>query len=171
MMRANHPENMLMPYLRAELDPDQLERVERHIRGCEQCRTTAAAYSAVAHEVTRAGAVIPLPDWNSYNAELYRKIAARGSVRRRDHRPLLFGSILGAAAATALAILILLPGRGRQGVVPGVDQFAMESEIGNVDLGLIRAYPVIEHLDLLENYEVIDHLDQVAPAGNDGARS
>ena len=31
------------------------------------------------------------------------------------------------------------------------------------DLGLIRNYPVVEHLDLLEDLDVIEHLDEVAP--------
>jgi anti-sigma factor RsiW len=170
-MRANHPEIMLVPYLRSELDAEERRRIERHMSSCARCRAAADAYSLVLDEVARAGATITWPDWTSYDAQLRRKIAARASTPHRPYRQLLFGSLLGAAAAATIALVMLLPAHPRQSAVPGVDQLTMESEIGNVDIGLMRAYPVIEHLDLLENYEVIDHLDQVQPADSHAARS
>ncbi len=34
------------------------------------------------------------------------------------------------------------------------------------EIGLLRNYPVVEHLDLLENYDVIERLDELTPAVN-----
>ncbi len=46
---------------------------------------------------------------------------------------------------------------------PGVDQLEVEGALADADIGLLREYPVVEHLDLLENYDVIENLDQLTP--------
>ncbi|HKV55617.1 MAG TPA: zf-HC2 domain-containing protein [Candidatus Binataceae bacterium] len=164
-MRANHPETLLTPYLRDELAGAERDRVERHLSECARCRASADSYSSLLAAVARSGENLREPDWGVYDAQLRRKLTVRGVPQQpRWSRELVFGAFAAAAVAAVIAIVVLLPQRANRLATPGVDQLAMESEIGSADLGLMRDYPVIQHLDLLENYEVIENLDQVDPA-------
>ena len=68
-----------------------------------------------------------------------------------------------AGAAIAVLIITLVMHRGSRIETPGVDQLAMEQDMGSADVGLLVNYRVVEHLDLLEDYDVIEHLDELAP--------
>ena len=170
-MRQIHLQSELAPYLRGDLSAAERECVARHLEGCARCRADADAFAAMLKTVALESAAFPEPDWSDYRAELYRKIAAR---RAATHTPvharwwsprLAWTSIAAAGAAVGAIVLVLTLGpRPEPGGAPPVEQLAMEDAIGAADVGLLRDYPVVEHLDLLENYDVIEHLDELTPA-------
>jgi anti-sigma factor RsiW len=158
-MFARHPETLLIPHLRGELDAAARARIETHLRGCVRCRAKADGLSSALVTIRRQVAELPAPDWRSYNAELRRKIAARENRVSRWWRPTLIWTSFAATAVAAVALLTLFASqRG-----PNVDQIALV----DVDVGLLRSYPVVEKMDLLENYDVIEHLDELNPPGAD----
>ncbi|HUY28362.1 MAG TPA: zf-HC2 domain-containing protein [Candidatus Binataceae bacterium] len=170
-MRYTHPRTELAPYLRGDLSAAERERVARHLEGCARCRADADAYAAVLKAIAFESAAISEPDWTDYRAEIHRKIAARRApvsperARWKLSPRLAWTSIAAAGAAVAAIVLLLMLGpRPEPGGAPPVEQLAMEDAIGAADVGLLRDYPVVEHLDLLENYDVIEHLDEFAPA-------
>ncbi len=168
VMSARHPETEIAPYLRGELSAGERARVAAHIAGCARCRADAEAFAAVLKTLASDVAQIAEPDWSAYRAELHRKIAAR-----RDHPQtsrsgwwsprIAWVSMATAGVAVAAVVLILTFSPRLQIGAPPVDQLAMEDAIGVTDIGLLRDYPVVEHLDLLENYDVIEHLDELTP--------
>lgn len=170
MIFSHHPQTALIPYLRGELGEPQRERVARHLEGCARCREAADSSATVMRELARETANLVEPEWTVYRAELRRKLAARERAPRRDPwwRPARAGSSLGwpslAAAGVAVAALALVIAMRSGGVAPPpVAEMAMEDAMSGADLGLLRNYPVVEHLELLENYDVIEHLDEIAP--------
>ncbi len=168
-MRERHLETEIAPYLRGDLSASERVRVAGHLAGCARCRADADAFAAVLKTLAIDAARIPEPDWSAYRAELHRKIAARRdhleSSRARWRSPrLAWASMATAGAAVAAIVLVLMLSRPPQPGVPAVEQLAMEDAMGGADVGLLRNYPVVEHLDLLENYDVIEHLDEVTPA-------
>jgi len=70
---------------------------------------------------------------------------------------------LAAAGASAIALIVMF-GTYSQPSVPPVEQLAIENEISDAGIGLLREYPVITHLGLLENYDVIEHLNELPEA-------
>jgi anti-sigma factor RsiW len=167
-MRERHPETEIAPYLRGELSGDERERVAAHLAGCARCHDDAGAFAAVLKTLALDVAQIAEPDWSVYRAELHRKIAAR-RYRPQTSRAgwwsprIAWASMATAGAAVAALVLILTLSPRSQLGAPPVDQLAMEDAIGVTDIGLLRDYPVVEHLDLLENYDVIEHLDEFTP--------
>ncbi len=164
-MLERHPETEIAPYLRGELGADERERVAAHLAGCARCRDDADAFAAALKTIAIDVAQIAEPDWSVYRAELHRKIAARRdrpqTLRARWWSPrIAWASMATAGAAVAAIVLILTLSPRSQIGAPPVDQLAMEDAIGVTDIGLLRDYPVVEHLDLLENYDVIEHLDE-----------
>lgn len=164
-MLERHPETEIAPYLSGELSADERERVAAHLAGCARCRDDADAFAAALKALASDVAQIAEPDWSAYRAELHRKIAARRdrpqTLRARWWSPrIAWASMATAGAAVAAIVLILTLSPRSQIGAPPVDQLAMEDAIGVTDIGLLRDYPVVEHLDLLENYDVIEHLDE-----------
>ena len=170
---STHPQTALIPYLRDELDADERARVADHLQGCAECRESAESLAALSTELTRRMERMPLPEWTAYRAQLYRKLAAREQTaeRRWWHPGLVWASLATAGAAVAALILVLTL-HGGPGT-PSVDQLAIENEMAGADIGLLRNYPVVEHLELLEDYDVIEHLDELPPAAkqDDAIRS
>jgi predicted anti-sigma-YlaC factor YlaD len=186
-MVTRHPETAIVPYLCGELGSEEQTSVARHLEGCASCREAAEEAAAAMRELARRVEDVPALDPAIYRAELYRKLAARceratrRDVERRGWRqPGIIGLSLGTLGAAAAAlVLIFVMRHGARLAPPPIDQLAtqdgtiQEAAMTGVDVGLLRDYPMVEHLDLLENYDVIAHLDEVsesAPA-NDENRS
>jgi anti-sigma factor RsiW len=172
-MRANHPENELVPYLRGELGADERMQIERHLAQCAQCQRSAESAAAMLAQLAEAIDNVRAPDWVRYRAELRRKLRivrtagvdVPGWWRRSWIRMTGFGWPSMAIGATAVAVIAiaLVMHRGPASQAMGVEQLELQQEMGSTDVGLLANYRVVEHLDLLENYEVIEHLDQLAP--------
>ncbi|MFZ1890346.1 MAG: zf-HC2 domain-containing protein [Candidatus Binataceae bacterium] len=167
-MTERHPETEIAPYLRGELSAAERERVAAHLAGCARCRDDAEAFAAALKMLATDVAQIAEPDWSAYRAELHRKIAARrdrpqtSSARWWSPR-VAWASMATAGAAVAAIVLVLTLSPRTQVGAPPVEQLAMADAMGTADIGLLRDYPVVEHLDLLENYDVIEHLDEFTP--------
>jgi len=167
-MSATHPESDLLPYLSGELSPDERQRVELHLAGCELCRESISSSTAIMRDLARDAANMREPDWTVYRAELKRKVAENQEPQHKWWHsevawPLATAGF--AAAALVLAFTLLHVFRS-PAVPPTVDQFAMEGAIGSPEVGLLRNYQLVEKLDLLENYDVIERLDTLSPADN-----
>jgi anti-sigma factor RsiW len=167
-IRERHLESEIAPYLRGELSAAKRARVAAHLAGCARCRAEADAFAGALKSLASEVARLREPDWSAYRAELHRKIAARRdrpqSSRARWRQPrLAWASMATAGAAVAALVLFLTFSPRPQPGAPPVEQLAMEDAMGGADIGLLRNYPVVEHLDLLENYDVIEHLDEVTP--------
>jgi anti-sigma factor RsiW len=161
-MWQTHPETALVPYLHGELSAEESARLRTHLKECARCQEELAAAEAVMQEVARRVEQIPEPDWTVYQYQLRRKLNARRGERVRKWRPgLAWASLAAAAVATSAIVLALALSPGPR--APAVDQLEVEGELADADIGLLRAYPVVEHLDLLENYDVIENLDQLTP--------
>jgi predicted anti-sigma-YlaC factor YlaD len=185
-MITRHPETALVSYLRCELSGEEQTSVARHLESCASCREAAEGAAAAIRELARRVQDVPAPDPASYRAELYRKLdtrgelAARGNAEPRWWRRRIVGFSLGSlGAAVAALILIFVMRQGARVAPPSIDQLAMQegtmrdAALTGADVGLLRDYPMVEHLDLLENYDVIAHLDEVSPSApaNDENRS
>lgn len=163
-MWRTHPESALMPYLRGELTAEEGERLRTHLEGCARCREELASGESVMRQIARRVEQIPEPDWAAYRYQLRRKLNARRDQPVRRWRPgLAWASLATAAVATSAIVLALALSTGPRAPAPGVDQLEVEGGLADADIGLLRAYPVVEHLDLLENYDVIEDLDQLTP--------
>jgi anti-sigma factor RsiW len=164
---SSHPQTALLPYLRDELDADERTRVADHLQGCAECRESAESLAALSAELARQMERMPVPEWTAYRAQLHRKLAAREQTAGRWWHPgLAWGSLATAGVAVAALILVLTIRSGPG--TPSVEQLAMENEMASADIGLLRNYPVVEHLELLEDYDVIEHLDELPPAAKQG---
>lgn len=165
---SSHPQTALLPYLRDELDADERTRVADHLQGCAECRESAESLAALSAELARQMERMPVPEWTAYRAQLHRKLAAREQTaeRRWWHPGLAWGALATAGVAVAALILVLTIRSGPG--TPSVEQLAMENEMAGADIGLLRNYPVVEHLELLEDYDVIEHLDELPPAAKQG---
>ncbi|HYA34742.1 MAG TPA: zf-HC2 domain-containing protein [Candidatus Binataceae bacterium] len=170
-MFAKHPETALIPYLRGELDRDERSRVESHLQTCARCRASMESSASMLREISEKVAQIPEPDWTRYRAQLRIRLAARREQPQTWWRPAYSWMSLAAAGAVAATIVATIAIRPTQqlGPTPPVDQLALED--APADLGLLRDYPVVEHLDLLENYDEISNLDQFAPAPSRNEKS
>ena len=168
-MATVHPETEIVPYLRGELSTDERTRVSAHLEGCEQCRASAQASSAILSNLARVVEDVREPDWATYRAELNRKLrnaqASRGHgwLARLEWPVLRWPSMAIAAAAVAVLAIAVVTHRGPGLEAPGVDQLELQQELGSADVGLLANYHVVEKLDLLENYDVIEHLDELGP--------
>jgi anti-sigma factor RsiW len=169
-MSSGHPETALVPYLRGELTGGERERVARHLEQCARCRESAESFGSLLAELSSRVDELPAPEWTAYRAQLRRKLAAR-LERPRWWRPVQWAALGAGAALAALMVWVIAVGRP-QATAP-IDQFAAEPDVEIADVGLLRNYGVIQHLDLLENYDVIEHLDQLGPGAhpNHDARS
>jgi len=154
-MFARHPETLLIPHLRGELDAARRAQIETHLRERARCRAAADGLSSALGMISREVADLPEPDWSSYRAELRRKIVAREDRAQHRWRPrLLWTSFAAVGVAAVVVFSLVAPQRA-----PNVDQLALT----DVDVGLLRNYPVVEKMVLLENYDEIDHLDELNP--------
>ena len=168
MRFSRHPETALAPLMRGELEPAERDRVSAHLERCARCRATAGGLAATLTALRVELAARPAPDWRDYRAQLRHRIV-RERPHNDDQRSWLpwralapLGAAAGLAAALAL-VVILLNSAGDRSAAPTPDQLAAVNDLGVVDLGLMRDYPVVAHLDMLEDYDVIEHLD-VLPA-------
>ena len=169
-MFERHPETALIPYSRGELSGDEQASVEAHLRGCDRCRELVESSSAVLSAVGQLMTEVREPDWSTYRLELRRKLAARDEPREVWWHPRFAWGWMSFATLGAAAIALLLVVSIRKPHVPGgppMDQIAMESELKGADIGLLRNYKVVEHLDLLENYDVIENLPSTPQQGNE----
>lgn len=163
-MRPTHPEADLVPYLRGELSAEEGERLRTHLEACARCREELVAAESVLHEVSRRIEQIPVPDLSVYQRQLRRKLNARRAERVQRWRPgLAWPWLATATAGVATAAIVLMFALATGPRPPAVDQFEIEGALADADIGLLRDYPVVEHLDLLENYDVIENLDQLTP--------
>jgi anti-sigma-K factor RskA len=168
-MFTKHPETALIPYARGELGADERARIEQHLADCAECRAFAESSLGVLRKVGQFVDQTPEPDWTAYRYELRRKLAARKEARApwwRSGFALTAFASAGAAVVALFVVISLL--RPPQLSAPPLDQMAMATEMKDADLGLLKNYNVVEHLDLLENYDVIERLDQVPPASQQG---
>ncbi len=164
-MATKHPEAALIPYARGELGIEERARVEQHLAGCAECRAVAESSLGVLRKVAQFVDEAPEPDWTAYRYELRRKLAAHQEARAPWWRSGFALTALGGLGAAVAALLIVVSiHRPPQLSAPPLDQMAMATEMKDADLGLLKNYNVVEHLDLLENYDVIERLDQVPPA-------
>ncbi len=170
-MPPTHPEIALIPYLRGELDAGERADVARHLAQCPQCRESADSFAALLAQLPSRIDELPAPEWTAYRAELRRKLAAREEAHPWRRAGTLWASlVVGSALAAVLLLSFLVPWSARE--APPMEQFAMEQQIGSVNVDMLRDYPVLEHLDLLENYDVIEHLHELTPpAGHNESRS
>ncbi|HUY20077.1 MAG TPA: anti-sigma factor [Candidatus Binataceae bacterium] len=161
MWRA-HPDTALIPYLHGELAAEEGVALRAHLEGCARCREDLAAAESVIREVAHRVEQIPEPDWTVYQYQLRRKLNARRGEQVRRWRPgLAWASLAAAAVATSAIVLAFALSPGPR--PPAVDQLEVEGALADADIGLLRDYPVVAHLDLLENYDVIENLDQLTP--------
>jgi anti-sigma factor RsiW len=169
-MWSRHPELDLLLYLRGELGTKQGERMRVHLEGCTRCREALASAEAVTQELARRLDQIQEPDWADYQNQLRRKLNARRGERVPRWRPgLAWASLATAAVATTAIVLAFALAPGSR--PPAVDQLEVEGALADADIGLLRDYPVVEHLDLLENYDLIENLDQLTPPSSPHAVS
>lgn len=153
-----HVEDLLVPYVRGELEGAERARVETHLGACAACRQARAEVERLAAVLARAPA--PPVHWGAYRAELRDKLAQRGRRRWRwSWMPVPM------ALATGLAAVLLyvgLPGQnGRE------EMAAAEETILAARIDLIKRLDMVQQLDLLEDFEVISRLDRIRP-GADG---
>jgi anti-sigma factor RsiW len=164
-MPVTHPETELVPFVRGELNAAERDRVQHHLDGCGQCRESMDTLAATMRRVAARLEELPTPEWSTYRRELRLKLAQRTEARSRWWRPGVVWAALATAGVGIAALILALSMRpSAPGVTPGMDQLALEQPAEPVDVGLLRDYPVVEHLDLLENYDVIEHLDQIPAA-------
>ncbi|HEY2524777.1 MAG TPA: zf-HC2 domain-containing protein [Candidatus Binataceae bacterium] len=181
-MITRHPETALVPYMRGELEGEERVRVARHLEGCASCRQAAGDGVVALEDLARSVEEIPPPDPAIYRAQLHRKLDARhragagAAAEPRWWRPRIVGLSIGALGAAAAALfLVFTMHQGARIAPPPLDQLAaqdaamqvgtmQEAAMTGADVGLLRDYPMVEHLDLLENYDVIAHLDEVSPS-------
>jgi anti-sigma factor RsiW len=151
-----HPADVLVPFIRNELDEAERRRVARHLEGCEECRTTAADFQAILERLAATPPPVPDPHWGRYRADLRARLEARrGAPWRRWMRPLPVA--MAAAATTAVILTLTLGDRGvTNGDIKSLDEAAVA---GRLDLLDKRA--IVERLDLLEDLDVIHDLDQL----------
>jgi anti-sigma-K factor RskA len=169
MMFTKHPETALIPYARGELSAEERARVEQHLAECAECRAFAESSLGVLRKVGQFVDETPEPDWTVYRCELRRKLAARQETRVPWWRSgFALTALAGAGAAFAALLIVISLHRPPQLSTPPLDQMAMATEMKDADLGLLKNYNVVEHLDLLENYDVIERLDQMPPASQQG---
>jgi anti-sigma factor RsiW len=162
-MLGRHPESELIADLRGELSPPAHDRLARHLQGCARCRASAAAYARLLGELGRELERTPTPDWQIYRAQVMQKVAhVAPLVPPRRWRPALAWSSLGAAALATAALLLTI--NLRPPAPPSMDQLTLQEAMADTDLDMLRAYPVLQHLDLIENYDVISRLDELSPA-------
>lgn len=170
-MDRSHPESALLPYAAGELSGDERNSLELHLESCARCRESVDTSAGIMRAIARDAGNLRDPDWNVYHAQLRRRLAARENPQpRRWWRPEIMWPALTAGVATAAILMVLtLSHLFRPATVPPVDQFAMEGAMRGTEVGLLRNYQVVDHLDLLENYDVIEDLDQLTPAEHPNA--
>ena len=168
-MFSNHPNRLLVPYIRNELNDGERGRVDGHLDHCRRCRDAAASY----REILVGLADLPLPQdlhWGPYRAELRRKLAARESSGAKGSgfawRPRWIP--LAAMSTALVAAIALFALRSTLHPVPSGSNAAFQEALIGEQLDLIRNYPVVEKMDLLEDYDVIEHLDELS-SGSDGS--
>ncbi len=182
MKFSRHPETALAPLLRGELEDGERARVAAHLEGCARCRAAASGLAETAAAL-RAGlaAAQPPQDWTAYRAQLSRRIA-KAQAPQDDDRELevpwgvwAMMAPLGAFAIVAVIAMGVMLRDSMMGEIsaPPPDQLAAAGELTDVNLDLMRNYPLVAHLDMFENYDVIEHLDQLpaAPPGGGGPTS
>jgi anti-sigma factor RsiW len=162
---AKHPLPALNPYLRDELAAGERARVASHLARCAECRALSDSLRHVSADLARWIDQMPAPDAFAYRAELARKLATRQPGERCTWRPRLAWVSLLAAGAAAFTLIFMLSISGRP-KMPPVEQLATENGLTEASIGLLRAYPIVSHLDLLENYDVIEDLDDLPGADN-----
>jgi anti-sigma factor RsiW len=167
-MATKHPETALIPYARGELTSEERARVEQHLAGCAECRSFAESSLGVLRKVGQFVDETPEPDWTAYRYELRRKLAVRQEKRVPWWRSGFALTAFASAGAAVAALLIVISVHRPPQLQPPLDQMAMATEMKDADLGLLKNYNVVEHLDLLENYDVIERLDQMPPASQQG---
>ena len=168
-MLSNHPQTLLVPYIRNELDGDELKLVADHLTECGECRHSVETF----RQIARSLAELPPPPeihWGAYRAELRRKLAERETAGGfgflgawRPRWPQL--AILSTAVAAAIALFAV---RGNFTSSPTGNNLAFQEALIGEQLDLIRTYPVVEKMDLLEDFDVIEHLDELS-SSNDGS--
>jgi anti-sigma factor RsiW len=182
MKFSRHPETALAPLLRGELEGDERARVAAHLEGCARCRAAASGLAETADALRAGLAVAPMPDWTAYRAQLSRRIAKAQAPKQDDDRELevpwgiwAMMAPLGVFAIVAIIAMGVMLRNSMMGEIsaPPPDQLAAAGELTDVNLDLMRNYPLVAHLDMFENYDVIEHLDQVpaAPPGGGGPTS
>lgn len=162
-MRARHPVNSLIPYLRGALEAAERDQIRGHLEQCGECRRTADELVSGLKLIADRLEEMPAPVWSEYWPELRRKLAARNEVQRGWWRPAYGWTGVIAAGIAALIIFMLAPRpeTGFQMRMPSADQLAL----ADTDVDMLRNYQMVERMDLLENYDVIEHLDELKPAG------
>jgi anti-sigma factor RsiW len=170
-MDRSHPESALLPYAAGELSGDERKRLELHLESCARCRESVDTSAAIMRVIARDAENLRDPDWNVYRAQLRRRLAARENPQfRRWWRPEIVWPAIAAGTATAVLLIALTLSHLLRGpAMPPVDQFATEGAMSGTDVGLLRNYQVVDHLDLLENYDVIENLDQLSPTDRSNA--
>ena len=157
-----HPEELLLPFLRDELAPDERARVKAHVGACPDCRDTLAAFAEIGSALAgSAPPNIPPVAWGAYRAELRDRLDRRraGPDGAWGWRPLP-----AALAGSLVAALIYLGLPASTGRGPGGDG-PLEHAILASRFEVISRLDLLQRLDLLEDLEVIRGLDRLPVPG------
>jgi hypothetical protein len=108
MSAAVHPTEALLSLVYGELSEDESNRVQAHLQACPACAATVASYRAV----RRASAALPREIASEKGLDSLLHYGAQAAARARRTRTLRWvGSLVGAAAAAGLVLLLALPQR------------------------------------------------------------
>ena len=152
-----HVEELLVPYLRGELETVERARVETHLADCADCRQARTDFERLAGDLARVA--VPGVHWGAYRAELRDKLEQRAGRRRaRWTWQWLPIPVAVAAGLTAVMLYVGLPGQGGRDDMAAVDDAMLASR-----LDLVKRLDMVEQLDMLEDFEVISRLDRLKP--------
>jgi anti-sigma factor RsiW len=156
-----HLEGGLIAYLKDELGPSEREQARRHLATCPPCAAALVSHRELLRDLAASIPEPPPIHAGAYRAGLRDRLAARaryGQGRRWWRSPLPLG--LSAGLAVALLLLTL---HGPFRASEPRDLTAFEETVMGRRLAIMKAAPLVEHLDLLEDLEIIRELDRVAP--------
>ena len=148
-----HVEELLVPYLRGELEPVERAQVDTHLADCADCRQARTDFERLSADLARTP--VPAVHWGAYRAQLHNKLEQRAGRRRRGWTWLPV-PVAVAAGLAALVLYLGLPGQGGRDDTPDEAMLA-----GRIDL--INRLDMVQQLDMLEDFEVISRLDRLPP--------
>ena len=157
-MSGLHVDADLIAYAEDALPPASRARIERHLASCAACAEALASHHDLLSALASSVPTPPPLHSEAYRRQLRGKLDERleGRTPWRRWRVVLVPATA-AVAVALLAVTVLRSDdpRGRRNGA-GVDETAHHVEV-------IRAAPVVEHLELLEDLDVIGQLDRLAP--------
>jgi anti-sigma factor RsiW len=155
---TRHVEELLLPYLRGEVDPPERREVEAHLDGCAECRAARDDFAAIAEGLRDALPAPPVVHWGAYRALLRERLDRRA---RSGPGPWSLRPWPAALAAGLVAVLVYVSGPWLgQLRTADVDLAVAENLRLASRLELIRRFEVVQRLELLEDLDVIAGLER-----------